>query len=327
MQEIGTHVPGTIAALCDMVQPGIGVVMNVGTDHYSMFKSEEAIATEKADLVRSLDAEGVAVINADDAFVSAMAKETKARVVTFGVDSEADFRATEVHSQWPEPLAFSLVFEGGIYPVTTKLHGKHFAPNVLAAMAAACAVGLSIEQVVAAVGDAEPVSGRMSEVKAPDGVSFIRDDFKAPWWGIPLAIEFLQDSNAQRKILILGEMSDNPGNKGRKFRRLVNSAVEIADLVVVVGSAAGELNQQLKGKDNVRPAATISAARDLLSEYLRSGDLVLIKGMLADHLERLAWDHTTEVGCWRSRCGINKQCSTCLHLAVPAAAGDPLPEH
>lgn len=325
VQEIGTHVPGTIAKLCEMIQPDVGVVMNVGTDHYSMFKGIEGIAHEKADLVRALGPENIVVLNVDDVHVSAMAKLATAKVVTFGVDSQADFRAMDVSSQWPEPLSFNLVHKGARYPVSTILHGKHLAPNVLAAMAAACSVGLEIDDVVQFIKDAEPVSGRMSEVRAADGVTFIRDDFKAPWWGIPLAIEFLDEAIATRKIAVLGEMSDNPGNKGRKFRRLVKSAAEVADLVVIVGAAAGELNQQLKNAENIKAVATVSAAREFLAETLVRGDLVLLKGMLADHLERLAWAHTTEVGCWRERCRRNIPCSKCDLMAVPAESGDPLP--
>ena len=325
VQEVGTHVPGTIRRLCEMLQPQIGVVMNVGTDHYSLFKSVENIANEKADLVRALPADGIAVINADDPNVVTMANESKARVVTFGIENAADFRAEAVRSSWPEPLSFTLVHDGERIPVTTQLHGKHLAPNVLASLATAHAAGVPLLGGVEAARDVEPVSGRMSELKALDGVTFIRDDFKAPWWGIPLALDFLSDARAARKIAVMGEMSDNPGNKGRKFRRFVNLAVESADLVLVVGEAVGALNQQLKNSEKVKAISTVAGAHRFLQESLQGGDLVLLKGMLADHFERLAWARTGDVGCWRSRCGRNIQCSSCELLAAAAEPEDDLP--
>lgn len=325
VQEVATHLPGTIKRLCRLVQPRVGIVMNVGTDHYSSFKSIENIAVEKADLVRALPSDGIAVLNADDPNVLAMAAASRARVVTFGLSEGADFRAENVRSRWPEPLSFALVHGGTKHDVVTRLHGRHLAPNVLAGLAAAHAAGMPLAKAVRAVRDVEPVSGRMSELRSPDGVAFIRDDFKAPWWGIPLTLEFLADASAGRKIAVLGAMSDNPGNKGRKFRRLIAMAAEIADVVVLVGEAAGELNEQLRGVPKIKPMPDIAAARTFLDDFLRRGDLVLLKGMLADHLERLAWARSREVGCWRARCGRKIQCSACEFLRTVAEPNEPIP--
>ena len=176
VQEIATHVPGSIERICKMYLPQIGVVMNVGTDHYTQFGGEEAIAQEKAALVRALPADGVAILNADDSRVAAMAKDTVARPVTFGIENAATYRARDVSAAWPRGVSFVLEHDGQTHHVETGLFGAHFAPNVLASLATAHTAGMPLEDAVAALGDVEPLEGRMSEVKAPDGVTFIRDD-------------------------------------------------------------------------------------------------------------------------------------------------------
>ncbi|MDA0813539.1 MAG: UDP-N-acetylmuramoyl-tripeptide--D-alanyl-D-alanine ligase [Verrucomicrobia bacterium] len=326
VQEIGTMNPGHIRHNCRIFRPEIGVVMNVGTDHYAQFRSEDAIAHEKADLVRALPSDGVAILNADDPRVAAMAGETKARIVTFGIEKDADYRAHAVAANWPSAVGFRLEHEGKSYHLQSRLFGCHLVPNLLACIAAAHTCGMPIEEAIAALSEIEPVDGRMSEVKAPDGVTFIRDDYKAPWWGLPLTIGFLCAADAQRKVLVLGEMSDNPGNKARKFRRLINSALDQLDMIVVVGEAAGQLNESLLASKKIQAFHTIKEAHDFLTTILQPGDLVVLKGLAADHLERLARARVETVGCWRDRCGRRNLCTGCEFLAVPAGSNERLPQ-
>ena len=325
VQEIGTHMPGSIKKLAGMVRPRIGIIMNVGTDHYTQFGGQDAIAEEKAALARSLPADGVAILNADDPRVAAMASDTAARVVTFGIEQDADFRAREVSAAWPEPAAFVLEHEGRTYPVRTRMFGAHLVPNVLATLAAAHHAGVSMEDAIEGVAQVEPIDGRMSEVKTSGGATFIRDDLKAPWWALELAVDFLRDANAKKKVLVLGEMSDNPGNKGRKFRRLINGTLDHVDLIVVAGPAIAKLNKSLREHSKVKVCQTVREASGFLDTILGPGDLVVLKGRLQDHLERLAHCRVGIVGCWRSRCGRIIQCSNCDLLETPAEPEDAVP--
>lgn len=324
VQELGTHVPGSIRRLARMVKPHIGVVMNVGTDHYTQFKSQDAIAEEKADLVRALPADGIVVLNADDPRVSAMAAQSKARVVTFGIANAADYRACDVTSAWPGTVSFVLEHGDEHHRVETSLFGAHLAPNVLASLAVAHIVGMPLATAISAVREVKPIGGRMSEVRAAGGVTFIRDDYKAPWWGLPLTVDFVREATAGRKILVLGELSDNPGNKATKFRRFINSALDHADLVVVAGPAETKLNKSLREHGRVEVCPTVEGANRFLSGWLQAGDLVVIKGNIADHLERLAHSRSGKVGCWRNRCSRALHCTVCDQLAQPAGTGEPL---
>jgi UDP-N-acetylmuramoyl-tripeptide--D-alanyl-D-alanine ligase len=99
--EMGARGIGHIRYLTDLTPPKVGLVLNVGTAHIGEFGGREQIAQAKGELVEGLppaDAGGVAVLNADDPLVRAMASRTKARVILFGESGEADVRAENVRS-------------------------------------------------------------------------------------------------------------------------------------------------------------------------------------------------------------------------------------
>src|SRR5690606_28795120 len=88
--ENGVGEKGVMKPMASLLQPDIAVVTMVGLEHYSAFRSSEAIAEEKGWLVESLRPEGLAVLNADDPLVMGMARRTSARVLTFGYSEDAD---------------------------------------------------------------------------------------------------------------------------------------------------------------------------------------------------------------------------------------------
>ncbi|OOL26618.1 UDP-N-acetylmuramoyl-tripeptide--D-alanyl-D-alanine ligase, partial [Rhodococcus rhodochrous] len=110
--EMSARGPGHIAALATVAPPRIGVVLNVGTAHLGEFGSQEVIARTKGELVEALPAAeegGVAILNADDPLVAAMAPRTRARVVLVGSDPAAHVRATDVHLDAHARPTFTLV--------------------------------------------------------------------------------------------------------------------------------------------------------------------------------------------------------------------------
>lgn len=286
--EVAAWYPGSVARVARLVQPTIAVVTRIGLDHYKAFRTREATALEKRALIQALPQDGCAVLNADDPFVIGMAEGFSGHMISFGESPSADIRATEISSAWPEPLAFRLHHDGRDWPVRTRLHGKHTATAVLAAVGVAVAVGVPIERALEAVEMFEPVPGRMSPVDYC-GATYIRDDRKASLWSFPPVLEFLTDAQAERKLLVVGTISDYPGPASRRYRALAEQALAIVDQVVFVGpNSRYGLKARGDVAGRVHAFETLDEAREYLEREFRPGDLILVKGSRrADRLDRL----------------------------------------
>lgn len=181
--EMGARGIGHIRYLADLTPPRIGLVLNVGTAHIGEFGGREQIAQAKGELVESLPPAaggGVAILNADDPLVRAMASRTKAKVVFFGESGEADVRAENVRLTDSGQPAFSLHTPSGCSDVTMRLYGEHHVSNALAAAAVAHELGMSAEEIATALSEAGSLSRwRMEVTERPDGVTIVNDAYNA----------------------------------------------------------------------------------------------------------------------------------------------------
>jgi len=298
--EMGARGAGHIADLCRTTPPRIGVVLNVGTAHAGEFGGSEATARAKSELVQALPAAaagGVAVLNADDRRVVAMAGLTTARVVTVGTAPAADVRAEEVRLDARGRATYVLhTPDGTSVPVRLGLHGAHHVGNSLAAAAVALEAGLSPAAVAQVLGAVRPVSRwRMEVVDRPDGVTVVNDAYNANPDSVRAALAALSAmAEGRRSWAVLGEMLELGAAShaehvevGRLVRR---SGV---DRLVVVGDAARAVHDgalaegAVDGEESV-VVADVPAALDLLAASLRPGDVVLVKGSRGVGLERVA---------------------------------------
>ena len=178
--ELSARGPGHIKALTEIAPPAIGVVLNVGTAHLGEFGSREAIAQAKGELVEALSPDGLAVLNADDPNVAAMATRTGARVVTVGQAANADIRATDVQLDEAARARFTLCANGSEIPVRLAVHGEHQVGNALSAAAVAMECGAGLDTIAAALSGAGAASGHRMEVRTrADGVTVIDDSYNA----------------------------------------------------------------------------------------------------------------------------------------------------
>jgi UDP-N-acetylmuramoyl-tripeptide--D-alanyl-D-alanine ligase len=320
VQEVGLNRPGVIREMAELLRPHVGIITIIGTDHLSHFLSREAIAAEKGWLIERLEPSGIAVLNADDPLVAAMARRTAASIVTFGFRADADFRGEVLDTRYPARLALEVRHRGVATRIDSRLYGKHHAVSALAAFAAAVSVGADAEDAAAGIGACEPMLGRLSLHPTQSGVTFIRDDFKAPAWSLGAALKFMAEAEANRKIVVLGTLSDRSESSRRVYRDAATAALEAADQVVIVGDSAPERARRLQdtGPGRLHGFTTVREAAEWLRSFAKAGDLVLLKGSLADHLARIPLSFDREVGCWRSRCGRGVFCDHCRLITHPA---------
>lgn len=318
--ELSEDEPGIMDAPLALLRPSIGIVTVVGNDHWSAFGSRDGIAGEVGKLVAALPAGGTAVLNADDAAVLAMAKGCVAKVITYGTSPTAALRAEDVRSAWPQRLQMSLVWGGERVVLRTQLCGTHWLPAVLGAIGGALAAGMSLAKCAEAIASVAPFDGRMQPATTHDGVTFIRDDWKAPLWTVDSCLEFMHAAQAKRKVLVIGTLSDCGAGAPEKYIKVARRAQEIADLTVFVGPWASQVLKARKpgAEDALRVFRNVRDAAEYLKVHIKADDLVLLKGTnKQDHLSRLVLARQDGIACWRDDCQRHAFCNECPDRYVP----------
>jgi UDP-N-acetylmuramoyl-tripeptide--D-alanyl-D-alanine ligase len=294
--EMGARHVGDLEASCRVARPEIALVLNVGKAHIGEFGSQAGIAQAKGELVEALGEDGVAVLNADDPLVRAMAARTRGRVRTFGTAEDADVRYDEPALDDLGRPSFTLHSDGDQARVRMRLVGGHHAGNAAAAAAVAVSLGLDLETVADALSEATATSrGRMEVAERADGVTVIDDAYNANPDSMRAALKALaaigRGRPGSRTVAVLGEMREL-GESGPEEHDAVGRLAVRLDIhqLLVVGEAAKpiHLGASLEGswdKESVFVEDN-DAATDWLRRHLRPGDIVLFK---ASNSAQLSW--------------------------------------
>jgi UDP-N-acetylmuramoyl-tripeptide--D-alanyl-D-alanine ligase len=301
VSEMSARGPGHIAALCQITPPRLGAVLGVGHAHLGEFGSLDQVALAKGELPAALPPDGVAVLNADDHRVAAMAARTAARVVTFGRSAGADVRAEQVRIDELGRPGFELVTPSGSAPVQLRLHGEHHVSNALAAAALARELGMDTGAIAAGLSGAVARSRWRMEVTAlPDGVTVINDAYNANPDAMRAALAALAAmTGSGRGIAVLGYMTElGPEADELHEAAGVQAAQAGVAVLIVVGDDAAPM---LAGAKSVGSwpgelvhvpdaAAAVLAVRS----RTRPGDVVLVKASHSIGLEEVALALTGE---------------------------------
>lgn len=306
--ELSARGVGHVAALCAVAPPRIGVVLNVGTAHLGEFGSREAIAQAKGELVEALPSAadgGVAVLNADDPLVAAMAARTTARVVLVGTSARADVRAVDVRLDGQARARFLMVTAAGEVPVALAVHGEHQVGNALAAAAVGLERGAPLEQVAESLRLAVAVSERRMDVRTrADGVTVVDDAYNANPDSVRAALKALvslsrgggRGTPRRRCWAVLGEMGELGPDAVREHDAIGRYAVRLdVSRLVVVGALGtppeaihrGAYLEGSWGEETVL-VPDVEAALALLREEVEPGDVVLVKASKSVGLWRVA---------------------------------------
>ncbi|OFK32889.1 MULTISPECIES: UDP-N-acetylmuramoyl-tripeptide--D-alanyl-D-alanine ligase [Corynebacterium] len=315
--EMSARGIGHVAHLARIAPPTIGAVLNVGTAHLGEFGSREAIAQAKGELVEALPAAeqgGVAVLNADDDYVTGMAPRTQAKVVFFSADENserhatADYRATNVQLDDFARASFDLhVPDGRTFPIQLQVYGAHQVANALAAIAVAVESGIDAEQVAKAMAAHVAASERRMDVQQLTGnIVVINDSYNANPDSMRAGIDALartaagpthQDASSWAVLGQMGELGDSAEDEhsslgeylvGRGIDRLI--AVGESSNVHALADKAEELGL------NTSRVPDTSTAADLVAAEVRPDDVVLVKASYADGMWRVADSLAAKVG-------------------------------
>jgi UDP-N-acetylmuramoyl-tripeptide--D-alanyl-D-alanine ligase len=309
--EMSARGPGHIAALCEVAPPKIGAVLNVGRAHAGEFGSLDGVAKAKGELPEALPADGVAILNADDPRVLAMASRTTARIVTFSAappgppGGVADVRAAGIRLDDLGRASFRLIMPGGAAAVTLRLHGAHHVANALAAAAIAAGLGMETPAIAEALSEATARSKRRMELRErPDGVLVVNDAYNANPESVRAAIEALahitRSRGGRRGFAVLGHMAEL-GDISRQCHEEAGRLAARAGVagLIAVGEEARPVVDGARAQAGWRGEALAvpdaQTAIAVLRNQLRPGDVVLVKASKAASLWEVADGLLSEV--------------------------------
>lgn len=287
--EMGARGIGHIAELCAIAPPDISLVLNVGQAHLGEFGSQANIAVAKGELVEALGPDGVAVLNADDPLVAAMATRTRGEVRTFGT-GEATLRLADlVLDDFGRP-SFDLVLGDERARVQLQVIGAHQATNAAAAALGAVSAGVPLADVAASLGRMATLSKwRMELAERADGLVVINDAYNANPDSMAAALVALAgigERTGRPTYAVLGEMRELGEAGPAEHRRIAELARELGiDRLFVVGEGARTMTE---ADDTAIFFDSVRAAADGVRKNVDGTQVVLVKASRAARLERVA---------------------------------------
>ena len=280
--EMGFYFPGEIEFLCSIAKPDIGIITNIGTVHAERAGSRENIAEGKSELVRMLPPapSGTAVLNYDDPFVKAMAEKTKADILFYGLSSESDIWADDIHGKGLQGIEFCMHYGGKSAKLTIPILGRHSVQTILRASAVGFIEGLDWDDVIAGLTFSN-TQLRLVAVETQSGALILDDTYNATPESTIAALDLLNELKGQ-KIAVLGDMLELGQYEETGHLQVGRKAAEVVDHLIAVGERSQSIAESAKASGLPGTAVTwvknAEQAVDLLKYNLKDGDVVLIKG-------------------------------------------------
>jgi UDP-N-acetylmuramoyl-tripeptide--D-alanyl-D-alanine ligase len=285
--EMGMNHAGEIRVLGELAHHDMAVVTCVAPVHLEFFDSIAGIARAKYEIIETLHSGGVAVLNADDEYVSQFGRDFKGKVVTFGIKKAADVSAQKVKLNGVAGSTFELVVGSVREPVTLPLVGEHNIYNALAGAAAAMERGVPPSEAAEALAtlQAGDKRGQVMEIR---GTTIINDCYNSNPRALNSMIDALAGMKAERRILVAGEMLEL-GPMAEELHRESgrHAAEQKIDLVIGVRGLAKALAEAACGAGvQAQFLETPEQAGAALAALMRPGDAVLLKASRGVKLEK-----------------------------------------
>ena len=286
--EMGMRGFGQIEQLAKIAEPTIGIITNVGETHMELLGSVENIAKAKSELIDSIPSSGVVVLNYDNPYVKNMVEKVKGKVITFGLDKNADICATNIICN-DLNSSFDCIYLGKTYKLQLPMLGKHNIYNALAAIAVGVYLGLTINEVQQGLNDLSVTKMRL-EISQMGAYKIINDAYNASPASMQAAIETLSEITDNRKIAVLGDMLELGDIAIEAHRNVGKSLAEKkVDIVITLGHLGKEIANAAKenGIEQVYACNSHEEAARILKNVLAESDTILFKGSRGMKMEKI----------------------------------------
>jgi UDP-N-acetylmuramoyl-tripeptide--D-alanyl-D-alanine ligase len=289
--EMGFYVPGEIAFLCDIAQPSIGIVTNIGTVHAERAGSQEAIFIGKSELVQSLPPapHGTAILNFDDPWVRKMEENTHARIFFYGLSPEADLWADEIQGLGLEGIRFRLHYQSETLHAHVPLIGRHSVHTALRAAATGLIEGLNWQEIFEGLHQGH-TQLHLVAVRSQKGALLLDDTYNASPESMLAAINLLDELDG-RKVAVLGDMLELGPYEKQGHEMVGLRAARVADVLLTLGPRARLIAETARksglSRSNIHEFEEMEPILAWLESNLSSDDTVLIKGSHGLRMDRI----------------------------------------
>lgn len=299
--EMGADHPGDIKYLTDLAPCKVGVVTGIGPAHLEFFESIDKIVKEKRIIISHLNQEGFAVLNRDDEKVYEMRDKTRARVLTYGFNSEADVRAQEDSVIGDgvdiKGINFKLSYSGAVVPIFIPwILGKQHIYAALAGAAVGISYGMNLVEISQSLKNYKAPKGRMNLIAGIKRTLIIDDTYNASPIPTEVALEVLQSiklpAEDDKKFAVLGDMLELGSFSEEGHKQVGRAAAKSGvDYLVTVGERSRDIARAAKeagmNEDRVSNFPTPEEAGLFVQGKMKQGDVVLVKGSQGMRMEKV----------------------------------------
>jgi len=293
--EMGMSFPGELRRLAAIARPDVAIELRVTPAHLLNFSSVEEIALAKRELVEGLNGpSSVAVLNADDPRVAAMAAVAPGKVIFYGMDKLAEYQAKEIEDRGALGSAFTLVHKGKRTRIEMSLPGRHVILNALASIAAASVWGIDAAEAQKVFTTLRTPSMRGELIRFTNGFALINDSYNSSPAALQAMISLLAATPGfQRRILAAGEMRELGPSSPQLHHEGGAFAARTKNIDYIIG-VQGDAAQIVAGavaaglpRDHTKFFSSPVEAANFLADFVKSGDLLLVKGSRSVKMERI----------------------------------------
>ncbi|HRR95083.1 MAG TPA: UDP-N-acetylmuramoyl-tripeptide--D-alanyl-D-alanine ligase [Candidatus Paceibacterota bacterium] len=297
--EMAADKPGDIGYLTRLAKPKIGVITAIGKIpvHVQHYSTPSAVAREKGKLIEVLPTSGYAVLNCDDELVWELKSKTRAQIIGYGFDDEADIQIINLEYKFdekeiPQGVAFKIQYGNTIVPFRLKnILGKPQVYSAAAAIAVGIIYGINLVKISEFLNDYQPFEHRMKILKGIKNAVILDDCYNASPVSVQAGLETLNYFSKRRKVAILGDMLELGKYSDEAHQEIGKEVAKKVDFLICVGEKAKLIAESaIKhnfDKNKVLIFNNSESAKKMIKKEIGNFDVVLVKGSRAMQLDKI----------------------------------------
>jgi UDP-N-acetylmuramoyl-tripeptide--D-alanyl-D-alanine ligase len=288
--EMGAYGVGSIAKLCRLTPPQVGIITALGEAHYERFKTLDTVARAKFELAQAVMAQGAGkIVIHEDVLAQPYARDfvaqNRAHFVLCGTSAHADLVIGGIE-QSASGLSVDVRWQGQDYKLFAPLYGIHHGGNMALSFAAAVVLGMPADRAALALRTVPQIKHRLEVKPQPDGTIYIDDGFNSNPRGFAAALELLDRLGAEkggRRILITPGIVELGAKHDEAHRDLGILAARHSDIALVVqGQRIPTFIEGFAAQKALHRVGSLAEAQKWLRANGKAGDIILIENDLPD---------------------------------------------